>query len=99
MNKIQVIPLIVAVAVMAGCSGQPVPTRGPVYYATADVVKVVYGNKDAQIACENVAGPGSHIKEGYCYTAEEVVQRHERDAREVMRFGLKRCPEPSLCKQ
>ena len=100
MTKIQAMTFIVSVAMgLVGCSGQPVPARGPVYYTTGDVVKVVYGQMDAQIACARMAGTGSHVKEGYCYTAEEVVERHERDAREVARFGFQRCPEPALCKR
>ncbi len=91
------LPLLALLA--ASCAGPRGSVGGPVYYATGDVVKVVYGESDAQIACETVSDVGSNFKEGHCYTREEVIQRHERDAREVARFGSERCPAPGLCKR
>lgn len=83
----------------AGCAGPKGSVGGPVYYVTGDVVKVAYGESDAQIACETVADVGSNVKEGRCYTRAEVIERHERNRQEVERFGDSRCPAPSLCKR
>lgn len=86
---------------LSACAGPKTEpsSSGPVYYVTNGVTKVVYGQNEGQVACERTNDTGSHVNETYCYTAQEVAERHSRDARKTENFGHKRCPEPSLCKR
>lgn len=92
--------LLASSALLLGaCAGPKAPPAGPVYYVSEGVTKVVYGEEEGQIACGREDITGSHVSEARCYTAQEIADRHYRDARNTRRFGQQRCIEPSLCKK